>query len=53
MLYINSETCIDCEACVVECPVEAIYRDDELPEADQGDLALNAEMVLIHPVFEG
>ena len=52
MLYINPESCIDCEACVVECPVEAIYLDDDLPEERRSDLTLNAEMVLIHPIFE-
>ena len=27
MLYINPEECIDCEACVPECPVDAIVAD--------------------------
>jgi ferredoxin len=26
MLHINPETCIDCDACVPECPVEAVSR---------------------------
>jgi NAD-dependent dihydropyrimidine dehydrogenase PreA subunit len=29
---INPEECTDCGACELECPVEAIYPDDELPE---------------------
>ena len=29
MLYINPEECIDCGACVPECPVEAIYDSEE------------------------
>ena len=32
MLYIHPEECIDCEACVPECPVEAIFLEDNLPE---------------------
>ena len=28
-LYINPEECIDCGACEPECPVEAIYEDEE------------------------
>lgn len=32
MLYIDPDTCIDCGACVAECPVSAIYLDQELPE---------------------
>jgi NAD-dependent dihydropyrimidine dehydrogenase PreA subunit len=29
---INAEECIDCGACEPECPVEAIYPEDEVPE---------------------
>jgi NAD-dependent dihydropyrimidine dehydrogenase PreA subunit len=29
---INPEECIDCGACEPECPVEAIYPEDEVPE---------------------
>ena len=32
ILYVNADTCIDCDACVPECPVEAIYADSSLPE---------------------
>jgi NAD-dependent dihydropyrimidine dehydrogenase PreA subunit len=28
-LYIDPDTCIDCGACVPECPVDAIYRDEK------------------------
>lgn len=42
-LYINPDTCIDCDACVPECPVEAIFSDATLPEHYQEWLALNAE----------
>ncbi len=31
-LVIHPEECIDCDACVPVCPVEAIFPDDELPE---------------------
>jgi len=31
-LVIHPDECIDCNACVPVCPVEAIYADDELPE---------------------
>lgn len=30
MVYIHPEECIDCEACVPECPVEAIFHEDNL-----------------------
>jgi len=28
-LYINPEECIDCGACLPECPVDAIYESEE------------------------
>jgi ferredoxin len=31
MLVIDPGTCIDCEACVPACPINAIYPDHELP----------------------
>lgn len=30
-IAIHPDECIDCNACVPACPVEAIYADDELP----------------------
>ena len=30
-LYIHPDECIDCGACVPECPVTAIFIDDEVP----------------------
>jgi len=32
MLVIDPDTCIDCGLCIPECPVHAIYAEDELPE---------------------
>jgi ferredoxin len=32
MYYINPDECIDCGACEPECPVEAIFADDAVPE---------------------
>ena len=29
--YIDPETCIDCGACIPECPFEAIFTEDEVP----------------------
>ena len=41
-VWINPETCIDCDACVPECPVEAIFADNSLPEQYADWLDLNA-----------
>jgi ferredoxin len=31
--YIDPDTCIDCGACIPECPWEAIFPEDEIPSA--------------------
>ena len=40
-LYIDPEECIDCGACVPECPVEAIFPEDEVPESWLGYIDIN------------
>ena len=32
-IYIDPDTCIDCGACVPECPFAAIFPEDEVPAA--------------------
>ena len=44
ILVIHPDECIDCEACVPECPVEAIFHEDNLPSQWADYKALNAEM---------
>jgi len=51
MLVIDPEECIDCTLCEPECPVEAIFSDDELPEAQKQFLALNEELSESWPVI--
>jgi ferredoxin len=43
MLYIDPAECIDCEACVPECPVEAIFHDAGVPAPWTQFVQLNAE----------
>jgi ferredoxin len=43
ILSINPETCIDCDKCVPECPVSAIYAEDKVPAEWKDYIALNAE----------
>jgi ferredoxin len=31
--YIDPDTCIDCGACIPECPYEAIFPEDEVPSS--------------------
>jgi ferredoxin len=51
MLYINPETCIDCDACVPACPVEAIYAEDDVPEKYQSYVKLNADECAKLPII--
>ena len=44
MLVIHPDECIDCALCEPECPVEAIYSEDELPESQQDFLELNQRL---------
>ncbi len=41
---IHPDECIDCALCEPECPVEAIFSEDELPEGQEVFLELNAEL---------
>ena len=41
-MYIDPDTCVDCDACVSECPVAAIYAEDDVPEQWQEYIEKNA-----------
>lgn len=43
-LVIDPDDCIDCSLCVAECPVEAIYAEDDVPDGQELFTALNAEL---------
>ena len=44
-LYIDPEECINCGVCEPECPWEAIFEDEQVPEIFREDIALNAKCV--------
>jgi len=44
MLVIHPDECIDCALCEPECPVKAIFSEDELPDDQQDFLDLNREL---------
>ncbi len=46
---IHPDECIDCALCEPECPVDAIFSEDELPEEEQEFLELNTELCEIWP----
>jgi len=51
MLYIDPDVCIDCSACLPECPVEAIYEGDDYPPDKEEWIAINAEKAAELPVI--
>lgn len=52
MLYIDPEVCIDCSACIEECPVQAIYEGDDYPPEMEKWIAINAERAAALPVID-
>ena len=44
MLVIDPEECIDCTLCVPECPVDAIFAEDDVPPAQRDWIPINAEL---------
>jgi ferredoxin len=53
MLVIDPDECIDCTLCVAECPVEAIFAEDDVPPDQRKFTELNAELAkLWKPIVE-
>ncbi|HQU09373.1 MAG TPA: ferredoxin family protein [Opitutales bacterium] len=50
-LYIDPEACIDCNACVSECPVEAIFADSDVPESLKSWITINADEAYKFPLI--
>lgn len=50
-LVIDPEECIDCTLCEPECPVQAIYPEDDVPDGQQQFLEINADLSLEWPVI--
>ena len=52
-LVIDPDECIDCAACIPECPVEAIFADTHLPDEMEHWLEKNENEAPDLPVAEG
>jgi NAD-dependent dihydropyrimidine dehydrogenase PreA subunit len=44
MLYIHPDECIDCGACEPECPVTAIFPEEDVPAAQQQYIQINRDV---------
>ena len=44
MLVIDPDECIDCAVCIPECPVNAIYAEEDLPADQLHFIKLNVEL---------
>src|SRR5947207_2671671 len=46
-LVMPPDECIACTLCVAECPVEAIFAEDDVPAAQRDFIPLNAELAKV------
>ena len=50
-LAIDPDECIDCAVCVPECPVNAIYAQEDVPEHQRVFIDINAELAKVWPAI--
>ena len=48
-LVIHPDECIDCALCEPECPIDAIFAEDEIPPGQENFIELNQELAEIWP----
>lgn len=44
MLVIDPDECIDCAVCIPECPVNAIYAEEDVPSAQSNLISINQQL---------
>ena len=50
-LVIDPDECIDCTLCVAECPAEAIFAEDDVPDDQRQYIQINADLAKQWPVI--
>ncbi len=50
-MVIDPDECIDCTLCEPECPIDAIFAEDELPDGMKIYIKLNEELSREWPVI--
>ena len=48
-LVIDPDECIDCAVCVAECPVNAIYAEEDVPADQQQFIKINVDLTRSWP----
>ena len=51
-LVIDPDECIDCDLCVPECPEEAIFHEEEVPDNQIPFIDLNIKYAKIWPMID-
>ena len=51
--YIDPEVCIDCEQCEIVCPVDAIFKDVDIPAEHQAFIEINAAFFRTNKAIAG
>lgn len=50
-LVIDPDECIDCAVCIPECPVNAIYAEDDVPQDQKSFVQINRDLSQNWPVI--
>lgn len=50
-LVINPDECIDCNLCVSECPVDAIFAEEDVPQEQHDFIDINAKLSRKWPII--
>lgn len=50
-LVIDPDECIDCTLCEPECPAEAIYPEDDLPDGAEQFIEINERLSRVWPII--
>ncbi|MFM1880546.1 MAG: hypothetical protein RLZZ344_780 [Pseudomonadota bacterium] len=48
-LVIDPDECIDCAVCIPECPVNAIYAEEDVPDGQKDFIQINADLARAWP----
>ncbi|MCP2505183.1 MAG: ferredoxin family protein [Candidatus Poseidoniaceae archaeon] len=52
-MVIDPDECIDCGACIPECPVDAIFADTDVPDSEEYWIDRNADESIDADIAEG